>query len=554
MSNSNVSRLLDRDVFQFQLGAVAEEMSATIRRSAFSPIIWDMLDYSCAVFTPQGEMLAQAETIAAQLGVMGFALKGISQAIPIDTWNDGDVVMCNDPYRGCTHTPDIVLFSPVFASGRLIAITSTIAHHVDIGGRVPSTTSPDNIEVFGEGLIFPPAKLMDRGTRNDTVMAFIAANVRRPQACSGDLAAQIAGCRTGERRVRELAAKYGLGRFAELCGECLDYGERYTRSAITTLPHSRRTAETLMEDDVSSEQPIRLRATVTIDAQGIEVDFAGTDAQRPNALNCPLSSTLSMTLYAIRCLTAPEGPRNEGGNRLVRIRVPEGSVLNPRRPGAVGNRHFAQQAVADVVLKALVDLFPDGSAAGCQISFPALRAGGFDTRDPNGSPKYFILHDIIGGGMGAFAGGDGLNAVDTHGGNCGVMSAELVESSSPIRVIRSELVDQSGGNGQFRGGLGMRRDYQMLVDGLIVSVYLQQNSETTAPWGIAGGGRGRPGSACLNPGTPDEKRLPSKAMRIDSRKGDIVRIEGAGGGGWGRSQDRSPEAIEHDKENHYVQP
>src|SRR4051812_19178562 len=176
----DVSTILDRDVFQCQLSAVADEMSAAIRRAAFSPIIWDMLDYSCALFAPNGEMLAQAETIPAQLGVMSFALAGITAEIPLKEWREGDVLVCNDPYRGCTHTPDIALFSPIFANGELVAISAAIAHHVDIGGKLPSTTAPDNLEVFAEGLIFPPLKLISEGRRNETAFAFISANVRNP--------------------------------------------------------------------------------------------------------------------------------------------------------------------------------------------------------------------------------------------------------------------------------------------------------------------------------------------------------------------------------------
>lgn len=550
---SGVDAILDRDVFQFQLGAVAEEMSAAIRRSAFSPIIWDMLDYSCAVFSAQGEMLAQAETIPAQLGVMGYALKGVTRELPMECWRPGDVIICNDPYRGCTHTPDIVLFSPVFAQSRMVAVTATIAHHVDIGGRLPSTTSPDNVEVFAEGLLFPPMKLLDAGVRNETIFRFIEGNVRNPRACIGDLSAQIAGCRTGERRVAELVERYGVARFAELSAQCLDYGERYLRNALAELPKREYRAEVLMEDDVSASEPLRIAVAVRIGEHGITVDFAGSDAQRPNALNCPVSSTCSMVLYAVRALAAADGPRNEGGNRAVRIEVPEGSFLNPLRPAAVGNRHFAQQAVADAVLKALVDAFPKRSSAGCQISFPALRAGGFDTRDAGGGGRrYFILHDIIGGGMGGSEDGDGLDAVDTHGGNCGVLSAEILETLGPVRVLRSELVPGSGGRGRHRGGLAMRRDYEMLVDGLMVSVFLQQASVATAPWGAKGGGTGLPAVAVLNPGRAGERVLPSKAVGLGPRKGDVIRVQSAGGGGWGTAAERDRGSIDRDSRESYV--
>lgn len=548
---SDVAAILDRDVFQCQLAAVADEMSAAIRRAAFSPIIWDMLDYSCALFAPQGEMLAQAETIPAQLGVMSYALRGISREIPISTWCPGDIVICNDPYRGCTHTPDIVLFSPVFAENELVAISAAVAHHVDIGGKLPSTTAPDNVEVFAEGLIFPPLKLISKGERNATAFAFISSNVRNPRACIGDLNAQIAGCRTGEKRVRALVERYGLERFRQLSTECLAYGERYVRNAIHELPKGIYSAELMIEDDVSSPEPIKLKVVVEVREDSLRLDFSGTDRQRANALNCPLSSTHSMALYAIRCLTGGEHLHNGGCTRPIEIFVPEGTLLNPRRPAAVGNRHYSQQAVAEVVLKALADVAPRRASAGCHISFPSMRAGGFDRR-PEASKqdregRYFIMHDILGGGMGGFAGSDGMNAVDTHGGNCATLSAEIIESSGPLRILRTELIPGSGGNGQYRGGLGMLREYELLADETLVSVFYQQGSEDTAPWGAHGGHHGRPARAVLNPGRGDERLLRSKEIGLRLRVGDIVRLEGAGGGGWGDPTNRDASRIGDDR-------
>lgn len=553
---SNISNILDRDVFQYQLAAIAEEMSAALRRSAFSPIIWDMLDYSCALFAPHGEMLAQAETIPAQLGVMAYAFEGMVKDIPLDTWRPGDVLICNDPYRGCTHTPDIVLMSPVFVDGRLMAVTATVAHHVDIGGKLPSTTAPDNLEVFAEGLLFPPMHVVREGVQNDTVFRFISGNVRNPRACTGDLIAQIAGCRTGEKRVTALVERYGAERFSELVKDTLDYGERYVRNAISAMPDGTRSAEVYIEDDISSDRPIRLAVSVSIEGDKVKVDFDGTDKQRRNALNCPLASTYSMTLYAIRCMTDMQALSNGGCSRPVEIAVPPGSFLNPNRPAAVGNRHYAQQAVADAVLKVMAELLPNRSAAGCHISFPTFRAGGFDARPEiiarYGEPRYFIVHDIIGGGMGGYTGGDGLPAVDTHGGNCGVLSAEVVETISPVRILRSELIEGSGGEGAYRGGLAMRREYELLSDDLMVSVFHQQGSGDTAPWGFEGGGRGRPAGAMLNPGSPGERRLSSKEISLPVGKGEVLRLESAGGGGWGSPLSRSEALRVQDLAEGYI--
>lgn len=545
-----------REVFQYQLAGIAEEMSMALRRAAFSSIIWDMYDYACALFAPDGEMIAQAKSIPAQLGIMSSALRGITSVIPLDTWRPGDILICNDPYRGCTHTPDIVLFSPIFYDGDLVALTSTVAHHVDIGGKVPCTVAPDNLEVFAEGLTIPPLKLVESGRPVQVIFDMIAANTRNPTACLGDLRAQIAGCRTGERRIVELVGKYGVAEFRDLAADSLDYTERYVRRVLGEVKPGRHTAEVLIEDGMAEEEPIRLVATVTVEDAAVTVDFAGTSRQRANALNCPYASTVSMVQYAVRCLVASDLPQNDGCGRAVSVRVPEGTVLNPKRPAAVSTRHFTQQAVADVCLRAMAPFFPERAAAGCQTSFPSLRAGGFDDRPQrrtkSGEPRYYIIADILGGGMGGAARTDGLDAVDTHGGNCALLSAEVMEMLSPFRVVRSELVPGSGGSGTHRGGLAVRRDYELLSEAAILGAYIQQADDQTAPWGSNGGGSGAKAMACLNPGSPQERFLRSKTIGHSLRRGDILRLQSAGGGGWGDPKARDTDAITRDIGEGYV--
>jgi N-methylhydantoinase B len=557
VSTASVADILDREVFQYRLSAITDEMSNAIRRAAFSPIIWDMLDYSCALLSPEGELISQADTIPSLLGILSSAFHGITAEVPLATWEPGDVVICNDPYRGCTHTPDLVLMSAVYHEGVIVAVAAAVAHHVDIGGKLPSTTAPDNVEVFAEGLQFPPMKLVERGKRNETAFRFIEGNVRNPKACIGDLGAQLAGCRTGEKRIVELVEHYGAARFAELTDAALAYGERYTRALLESLPHTSASAETYIEDDVTTSEPIKLVVKVTIDAQGVELDFTGTDAQRRNALNCPLASTWSMALYAVRCITGGGGgPSNGGRNRPVRMIVPKGSFLNPNRPAAVGNRHYAQQGVADLVLKALAQIAPERSAAGCHISYPTMRVGGFDTRAQakrvDGQARYFIMHDILGGGLGAHREGDGRQAVDSHASNCSVLSAEVIEANGAVRVLRSELIPGSGGEGAHRGGLGIRRDYELLADDLFVSVFHQQGSERTAPWGAGGGADGRPARAELNPHSDAPRTLTSKEIAMPLKQGDVIRLESAGGGGFGKVSERPQALIDRDRKHGYA--
>ena len=235
---------------------------------------------------------------------MATAIRHMFDRIPLDQWHPGDVIVCNDPYHGCTHTMDICLFSPVFNDGELVAITSTIAHHTDIGGKVPGSAAADCIDVFAEGLILPPLKLVVAGVPNQTIFDTVVANVRNPAACQGDLRAQIAACRNGERRIAELAGQYGNQRFARLVDDCIKYGETYMRRSIAALPDGVWEGQVLIEDDVITDDPIRLHARVTIAGDTLEVDLSGSSDQRANGLNCPAASTSSMVDYAVKCIAA----------------------------------------------------------------------------------------------------------------------------------------------------------------------------------------------------------------------------------------------------------
>jgi N-methylhydantoinase B len=534
---------IDRDVFQHEIIAGAEEMSAVLRRSAFSPIIWDMIDYACGILDPAGNMVAQAPTIPAQLGIMPMAFRETVKAIPLSGWREGDVVVCNDPYAGCTHTPDIVMFAPVFADGALVAIASSIAHHIDVGGRVPGTESATAVEIYEEGLLIPPLKAIDQGKRNDTFFRIFARNVRDPEASMGDLDAQMAACAVGAKAVARLVGKYGQSGFAARCGAVADYAETVLTRVLLAYEGAKAEATVLMEDDACSDEPMRLRVGISVRNGRINLDFDGTSAQRPNGLNNPIASTISMVCYAVKVVFTPDLPQNEGFNRSLSISVPEGSILNPRAPAAVSVRHLTQQAVADVVLKALAEIAPDKSIAGTQISFPTFVVGGMDTRPAvlaakDGQASYFVTCDIIGGGMGASQYGPGLDAVDTHGGNCALLSAEVMELTSPVRVSRTSLIADAGGRGVHRGGGAIEREYEMLCDGLSLSGYLQQVRPETAPWGLNGGDPGAPGLATLETNGTGQKPIPSKfvALRVDT--GDCLILRSAGGGGWGREKEK----------------
>jgi N-methylhydantoinase B len=335
----------------------------------------------------------------------------------------------------------------------------------------------------------------------------------------------------------------------------MDYAEAYVRSSLKALGEARSEARVLIEDGYGAIEPIVIQVKALVEGDRLILDFAGSSAQRDCGLNCPPSSTLSMVHFAVKALFAPTLAQNEGCNRPIDIRVPDGSVLWPKRPAAVSVRHLTQQALADAVLKALTPLLPNTASAGCHVSFPTFAAGGFDDRDPQEAgktPSYFLIADIIGGGMGGSPAGDGMAAVDTHGGNCALLSAEVLETMSPLRVRRSALVPGSGGAGEFRGGLGMEREYEILSSVCTISGYLQQAEIATAPWGWAGGGAGGLSGCWVRSGDGAEKVLATKHIGLRLTRGDVIRYRSAGGGGWGDAERRSREAAADDRREGYV--
>ena len=546
---------IERDIFQHQIVGIAEEMSVALRRTAYSSIIWDMYDYACGIFNSNIEMISQSETIPGQLGIMPLALKHMTESIPMETWKQGDILICNDPYRGCTHTMDVVLFCPIFNEGELIAVSSTVAHHIDIGGKNPGSEGPDSRDVFAEGLIIPPSKLFFEGSPNQTIFDILASNVRQPEASSGDLRSQLSSCRTGELRILELAKKYGNKKFSKLSQLCIYYNEKYIRRAISKVKNGFYEASIFMEDEVSSKNLVRIHSAIEVRDEELYVDLSESDDQRPNGLNCPLASTHSMVNFAVKCIFAPDLNQNHGCDKPVKIKTRHGSILDPKRPAAVSVRQLAQQGVADLILKCLAPIGEKNSAAACQISLPTFTWGGLDDR-PNkvkeiGFAPYYIISDIIGGGMGGGPNSDGLSAVDTHSGNCAILSAEILETLSPVRVLKTCLVKGSGGAGQYRGGLGIMRDYEILASNLVMTGYCQQTCTETFPWGFNGGSSGKGAMLIKNPGTDREQNLGSKFDGLLFEQGDVLRVISAGGGGWGDPLLRSQELIAIDKKENY---
>jgi len=552
MSPASAGRSVDpitREVVANSLTSAAEEMSRAMRRSAYSAIIYDMLDYSCAIFGLNGELISQDENLPAQLGVMSSAIRYLLRKFPAEVTHPGDVFIMNGPYSGATHSNDLIVITPMYYGDRLMGYAGTNAHHMDVGGKTPATEAADATEIWQEGLILPAVKLHDRGVPNQAILDVLAANVRIPKETLGDVRSQIAACRTGERRWNELCDRYGADELQAYVEDLWTYAETMVRSEIRAMRQGVYRAEGLMDPDFYGVDPVKIVATVTVGDGHIHADFTGTDAQVQGSMNCPLSSTVSAIWYAVRCMIEADVEMNEGCYRPVSWTIPEGSLLNPLPPAAVSVRHPTSLKVADLILKALSVAKPERSAAGCSVSFPTFNATGIDPR----TSEPYLCADIVGGGMGGHDYGDGLSAIDTHLGNCAMMFAEALELEAPLRVLKTELVPDSGGAGRHRGGLAVERWYEVIAPKVTMAGwYGDQTMDETRPWGFNGGAGGWRAAIVDNPGRADVRHLRARGVHIEKELGETFCLRGAGGGGWGPPNERDPQALAEDLKNGYV--
>jgi N-methylhydantoinase B len=522
--------LISLAVFAAAVSAIAEEMGAALQRSSYSPNIKERLDFSCAIFDPAGQMLAQAAHIPAHLGSTPDSVRAVIEHCA--PFTPGDVVVLNDPYLGGNHLPDITMVTPVFlddSGSVLLGYVANRAHHADVGGISPGSM-PIATELYQEGIIIPPIKLWQRGQLNEAALALILRNVRTPEERRGDLLAQYAANRTGVRRVRELVARYGFASYQALSAALLDYGERLARAAICQIPPGSYSFTDYLDDDGLSEEPVAITATITVDGEVLEVDFTGTSSERPGSINTVETVTKSAVYYVLRCLMPEDAPMNHGVFRTVRVIAPVGTVVNarPQRAVAGGNVETSQRIV-DVLFGALATALPDVIPAASQGTMNNLTIGGRDPR--TGTP--FAYYETMGGGMGARPGLDGLSGVHVHMSNTRNTPVEALEYAYPLRVVRYSMRDGSGGRGAARGGDGLVRELEFLTS---AEVTLLTERRRFAPWGLQGGEPGATGRNLLITHLPDgrEQEVPLRGkQRLTVRPGDRLRIETPGGGGWG---------------------
>jgi len=498
------------------LAGIAEEMGAVLIRGSYSSNIKERRDCSTALFDAKGRMVAQAEHIPVHLGAMPEAVEAVMRRNP----ERGDVFAINDPYSGGTHLPDITLVSPIAPgeAGEVIGYAVTRAHHSDVGGMRPGSAPSDSREIFQEGIIIPPVRLVRGGEYVDDVLDLILTNVRTPAIRRGDLRAQIAANNIAELRVGELIERRGDELVLAAFEEVISYAEKRTREAIRDLPDGKHEAEDFMEGDGTVDVDIPIRASVAIEGDSMTIDFAGTADTVPGNVNCPLPVTRSACYFALRVLLPKDVPANAGTYAPLTIKAPEGSLVNAAYPAAVvaGNVETSSR-IADTVLSALSGFAPEAVPAQGQGTMNNLVIGG----SGNGGWTYY---ETIGGGQGASARGDGPSGVHVGMSNTFNTPIEAFELEYSMRVERYELIYGSGGKGKHRGGDGIVRSVRVLEP---ASLSLLTDRRRHPPQGIEGGEPGAVGQNLLN-----GEELPPKTSR-ELEEGDVVTVKTPGGGGYG---------------------
>ena len=522
------------EVLRNALTAITEEMGATLRRAAYSTNIKTRGDFSCAFFDRELRTIAQAFAQPSHLGSLAHIVPQAIRAYGPDQLEPGDGILVNDPYLGGVHLNDITLISPVFTDGRIAGYLANIAHHVDVGGGAPGSISV-SAEIYQEGLVIPPVRFVKRGEIDRDLFAMIRSNFRGTREISGDFRAQTAANRLGMHRLQELVERHGAAELEGYQDELLRYTERRTAAEFARFPEGRFRAELLMDGDGVRDEPVRLVATVVVDRGHVVVDLTECDEQRPSPTNATYSQTCSAVVYVLKCLIDHDIPVNDGFYRLVDIRTRPGSVVCARHPAAVAAGWEIAMQLCDLLFKALAPALPDHVIAGTKGCVCNVAFGGVNPA----SGEYFTYYETIAGGYGASRATDGMDAVQAHFQNTENAPIEETEANYPVRIRRYELIEDSEGAGEHRGGLGVRRDYEF--PGHAPSFSILSDKARHAPWGLFGGGAARPAKYILNP-DGEARELPSK-ITLRLAPGDVVSVQTPGGGGCGPPSARRDDAI-----------
>ncbi len=518
------------------LDSVVDEMAYTIIRTAGSEIVRDVMDFSAAICDANGEMVAQAKTIALHLGAIPEAMSAVLTRFDGDL-HEGDAVIMNDPYSGGMHLPDIFMFVPVFYEDRIVNYCVAICHHTDVGGRVAGSNASDSTEIYQEGLRLPPIKLFERGRPNEALRDIIRLNVRLPDRVWSDLKAQYAACQVGTRGLHQLLRHYGAAQMKSYMRELLDYAERLARAEIQNWPKGDFAFTDYIDDDGFNDTPIRIQVKISVLEDRLRVDYTGSSPQVKAALNSTKSYTNSCTYLSVRCVLSKDVPNNAGLFRCIEVIAPEASILNPQSPAPCAARALTGYRVFDAMLGALALIVPERvPAAGEGGNTVVCIAGYRENRKP------FIIVDMLCGAWGGRPDKDGVEAITNASQNLSNMPVEVMEKQHPVRVEDYGLIPDSGGAGKYRGGIGIRRSYRLLNGE--ATLQLRADRVRFPPYGLAGGLPGQKSRNFIH--DKDGLRLLPGKVTMTIHKGDVIIHEQAGGGGFGPPSEREPARIKHD--------
>ena len=535
------------EIVKDSLVAIGDEMFIALQRTSKSTIIYEVLDFASGLTDATGQLITQGNGVTGFLGTLTFAVRSTLEKFGPENLHPGDVVITNDPYGGGgTHLSDVSLIVPIFYDGKLVAFAASKAHWTEVGGKDPGSWTTDATEVFQEGLQFPCVKLYEEGRPVQSLIDLIAANVRLPDMSLGDMYAQAASLRLGERRFQELCDKYGLDVVLSSIEALLDYGERMTRLELSKLPKGTYEAEDWIDDDGIGNGPFPVRVKITITEDDFICDFTGTHPQVPGPVNCTTTGLHSGVRTMLKAITSPSIPVNEGCFRPLKVICPAGTIFTAQRPAAVSTYWETMNYVTDLVWKALAPIVPDRLTAGHFLSVCGVVVAG---RHPD-TGELFLLVEPQAGGWGAGAAKDGESGLMCVGdGETYVIPIEVAETRYGIIVDRDELDVTDAGVGRYRGGRGCIRDYRAAVDEITLTATFGRHK--FVPWGAAGG----------HPGSRNEVRIfhadgrevvIGKCARYPLKRGEVARLITGTGGGWGPPLERPVEAVIEDVRDGYV--
>lgn len=545
-------------ILDSRLVQIAREMGITLMKTSYSTIFNEGLDFSCGLGDPQGNLIGSAEFNPSQIGGLPLVMRTCIEEIPLESLEDGDVIVHNDPYRGGMHTPEHSFIKPVFVDGELVAFAVSVGHVAEVGGMVPGGFAGEATEIFHEGLRVPPVKIRRRGEDVADVWKLMLANYRTPRQNYGDFRALISSVDTGAERLAELVHEHGVAGFRRLVAQLMDYAEARMRAEIRAIPDGVYSFEDTMEDDGIMDRPSTIAVDVFVQGEEVVVDFHRTDAQARGPINAVLSVARSASYNAILHLTDPSIPKNSGAWRPIRVVAPPGRVVNCDYPAPeVGGNTETHIRIAYTVIGALSRALPERAIASDGGTHSNFLFGAHDPR----SDEYVVCYDFSGAGWGARAFADGNNAVNCINGNSRMSPVEVFETRFPWLVEQLRLVPDTGGPGRFRGGLALEKD--MVARGADITVSAMADRHKTPPFGLFGGRPGRLGAFLVDRGARNEwrdfcadsgKRSPSKFANVVIKDGDRVRIRTPGGGGYGPVGQRDPALVDQDLAEGWITP